>query len=209
MKKSFFTLLMVLIGFSSHMVKGNDKELDRNTKVLVFPLRGNVSSNYYPLTMIAHDMKVKEDSIVAVINKMVADNISENNSQFITTQECKGIVGLDKIQQQVKLVDSSSDVKIADLSAVSDRDYNSLIEQTGVGYVVFINGYYINKRDKPFNTVFHTISLSIFDSKKNKVLDFSSYYNTFDLVPIIEMKAASRKCAQKMAQTIIRKANKS
>ncbi len=209
MKKLFFILIIVLIGFSSHMVKGSDKELIRNTKVLVLPLLENVSSNYYPLTMIAQDMKVKEDSIVAVINNMVAENISENNSQIITDLDCKGIVGLDKIQQQVKLVDSSSDVKIADLSAVSERDYSRLIEQTGVGYVVFINGYYINKRDKPFNTVFHTISLSIFDSKKNKVFDFSNYYNTFDLVPIIEMKAASRKCVQKMAQTILRKANKS
>ncbi|NEW85018.1 MAG: hypothetical protein GZ094_21985 [Mariniphaga sp.] len=209
MKKLFFILIIVLICFSSHMVKGSDKELIRNTKVLVLPLLENVSSNYYPLTMIAQDMKVKEDSIVAVINNMVAENISENNSQIITDLDCKGIVGLDKIQQQVKLVDSSSDVKIADLSAVSERDYSRLIEQTGVGYVVFINGYYINKRDKPFNTVFHTISLSIFDSKKNKVFDFSNYYNTFDLVPIIEMKAASRKCVQKMAQTILRKANKS
>jgi len=209
MNKLFFTLLLMLFGFSNHLVKGNDKALSRNTRILVFPLRGNVSSNYYPLTMIAQDMKIREDSIVAVINKMVADNVSENNSQFITTLDCKGIEGMDKIQQQVKIVNSSTDVKIADLSAVSDKDYNCLIEQAGVSYVVFINGYYINKRDKPFNTVFHIISLSVFDSKKNKVLDFSNYYNTFDLIPFIEMKAASRKCAQKIAQTIIRKANKS
>ena len=208
MKITVFALAMILAGFSGHAANGINDVQKTNSKVLIVPLNENVASNYYPLSMMAEELNIGVDSVVFVLNQMVAESISESNSLFINAFNCKSKATLDKIQQQIKLEEVSSEIKTSDLSAVSDDDYKNLIDQTEVGYVVFINGYYITKKEKPFNTIFHTISFSVFDSKKKKVMDSSNFYNTFDLISFSEIKNASKKCTLKMTQAIIKKANK-
>lgn len=170
--------------------------------VLVVPTQLNVSSDYYPLDMIAESMNIQVDSVVPKLNAMVTNGLAENSTRFLIRQKTENTSTLQKITLRKISTERSS----ADLSSLTDDEFNKLLGSDKAKYVVIISGYFIQRMEKPFPTIFHTISYTIYDSNRQKTMDGFEYFNTYDLKSYVEMEASNRKISKKMTQAILKKA---
>lgn len=170
--------------------------------VMVVPSQLNVSSDYYPLDMIAESMNIQVDSVGPMLNAMVTNGLAENSRRFYICQKTENTSTLEKITLRKISTERSS----ADLSSLTDEEFRKLLGSDKAKYVVIISGYFIQRMEKPFPTIFHTISYTVYDSNRQKTMDGFEYFNTYDLKSYGEMEAGNRKISKKMTQAILKKA---
>jgi len=174
--------------------------------VLIVPSQMNISSDYYPLDMIAESMNIQVDSVAPKLNAMVTNGLSKNSTRFLIRQQTEASHSLENICQKIVLRKISTERNSADLSRLTDDEFHKLLGSDRTNYIVIISGYFIQRMEKPFQTIFHTISYTVYDSNRKKTMDGDESFNTFDLKNYVEMEAGNRKLSKKITQAILKKA---
>lgn len=144
-------------------------------KILVVAASHNISSGYYPISMLAQDMKTDEGSLEKELNNKLIATITTNSQLFVPILDCP---------------------------ADNPKD---LLSENNADYVVVINDYNFDQRVKPMNTVFHIISYSLHNRHGECILKDSDHYSTLELMEIDKLSAQMQKCSKKISKNILAK----
>jgi hypothetical protein len=202
-------LLLVVFLFSLFSVYAGNREQEpiHSDIVLVTPGKVNISSDFYPLDMIAESLKLKQDSLSQLLNGMVINHLKEKSPRFFSLSDKENSNAIIRnIRTKIEIHKQSDDRYKADLSNVPDIDFQGLLAQYGANYLVVISGYFIHPTTKPFQSVFHSISFSVFDAQKKLVFEGIQRFNTYNLDSFAELQEAHRKSSKRTVQEILKTA---
>lgn len=205
--KTIILLLFCCCMMSLHASpKTRETSSSLEKKILIITPEANVTSNYYSLDMIAEELNIGQDSVGSRLNGIVTESMAECDPIFVVLNGKSTVV--EELLKNIKVVEQPEKVSVADLLGVSEQDFKNLIRETGVDYVLVINGYFLNKQEQPFNTIFHTISFSMYDKNKKSILTDTNSYNTIALNSCEKIKEASKKCTKRMVKNILKEVSK-
>ncbi len=205
--KTIILLLFCCCMMSLHASpKTRETSSSLEKKILIITPEANVTSNYYSLDMIAEELNIGQDSVGSRLNGIVTESMAECDPIFVVLNGKSTVV--EELLKNIKVVEQPEKVSVADLSGVSEQDFKNLIRETGVDYVLVINGYFLNKQEQPFNTVFHTISFSMYDKNKKSILTDTNSYSTIALNSCETTNEASKKCTKRMVKNILKEVSK-
>ena len=200
------TLTTVLAGRISGTSKSEDAaEVKR---ILVVGLPDNVESNYFPLSMIAEETGMPEDSIDYAYNRAVTDNIVRANKdrryQFLPVEgrSASGWV------ERVSVKGEDEEAQYADLSQVDEAAYRQWMDAAGADYVLLLNRHYLKWQEKPLRTLFHITSYSLYDSHHREVAHGNHYFTSMDLDNREQLEKDSRKSSSRIAQNVVKTLSK-
>lgn len=174
-------------------------------KVMVVGLPHNVSSNYYPISMISEETGIPTDSVVATYNNAIAQNIVANNKDasvefFIPTDHAE----MQMVTDKIALKGDNAEQKMADLSEVAPQDFDRLLAQNDADYVLFLNQHYLKWQEKPMQTVFHITSYSLFDRDRQEVAHGNNNFTSINLESKDKLQKDARKSSSKIASAVVK-----
>ena len=177
-------------------------------KSLVVGLPDNVGSNFFPLSMIAEETGLPEDSIDYVYNRAVADNIVRANKdrryQFLRV-EGPSVSGW---MERVSVKGEDEEAQYADLSQVDEAAYRQWMDTADADYVLLLNRHYLKWQEKPLRTLFHITSYSLYDNRHREVARGNHYFTSMALDNREQLEKDSRKTSSRIAQNVVRQLSK-
>lgn len=118
------------------------KESSATVKVLVVGL-DNVSSNYFPESMITEETGIPEDSIGDTYNRIITDNIIHANKNkefaFISSEK---FADAEKLLGDIQ-VSGENEESYANVSQIDSQNYKQLLDEAHADYVLFLNQHYL------------------------------------------------------------------
>ena len=116
----FLTALSICTSIHAENVSSNETtENEHSTvKVLVIGLHDNVSSNYFPESLITEETGIPEESIDSTYNQIITKNIIETNKdKHIVFIDSKGLDGIGNMINDITLTGNNEE-QYADLSHI-------------------------------------------------------------------------------------------
>ena len=166
---------------------------------VIVSLNDNVKSNYFPKSMIEEESGIPYDKIEAVYNGTVINVIKDMfESEVIAlnmNQETNDFI--DEI-----IVTGEDENVYSDLSKIETELYDNILDKHKAEYVLIINQHYLKWQETPLRTLFHFISYSVFDDKKNEVTRGSEYFTSMDLLNEQQLQKKFRKTSKKIASEV-------
>ena len=178
-----------------------------SVKVLVVGL-DNVSSNYFPESMITEETGIPEDSIGDTYNRIITDNIIQTNkSKEFTFISSENFSDTEQLLVEVKM-SGENEESYADVEQIDHKNYKQLMDEAHADYVLFLNQHYLKWQEKPLRTLFHFVSYSLYDKNQQEVTKGNNYFTCMNLEKADKLSKASRKSSSKIASTIIKSIDK-
>ena len=173
-------------------------------KILVVGLPDNVESNYFPVSMIAEETGIPEDSVDYAYNQAVAENIALSNKDkrfcFLPLEDCQE---KEAWMSGIELK-GDEEAKYADLSKVDENVYRQWMAAAGADYVLLLNQHYLKWQEKPLRTLFHITSYSLYDKNHREVTRGNHYFTSMELDNRAQIEKDSRKSSLRIAQNVVK-----
>ncbi len=206
----FLTALSICTSIHAENVSSNETtENEHSTvKVLVIGLHDNVSSNYFPESMITEETGIPEESIDSTYNQIITKNIIETNKdKHIVFIDSKGLDGIGNVINDITLTGNNEE-QYADLSHIESKDYHNLLDNAHADYLLILNQHYLKWQEKPLRTLFHFVSYSLFDKSQQEITKGNSYFTCMNLEKADKLMKASKKSSSKIALSITKNIDK-
>lgn len=174
-------------------------------RIMVVGLPDNVSSNYYPITMISEETGIPSDSVDAAYNSAIAQNIISSNKN----ENIKFFVPADKgevktVMERIGLKGDEADEKQVDLSRVESNAFREMLARNNADYVLFLNQHYLKWQEKPMQTLFHITSYSLYDRTMQEVVHGNNNFTSINLENRERLCKDSRRSSSKILSTIVK-----
>lgn len=185
--------------------KDNTADTNKGKSVLIVGLNDNVKSNYFYKGMIAEETGINADSISAIYNRILAENIAKAAAKKKKLAVSTLVPGADSNQfvNEIKVIGEEEDCQ-SDLSQVSDEEWKKTLDKAQAEYVLVLNQHYLKWQEEQLHTLFHIVSFSLFDENKQEIYHGNSYFTSMNLITPQEMEKTCRKSAAKIANNIIK-----
>lgn len=175
-------------------------------RIMVVGLPDNVSSNYYPISMISEETGIAPDSVDVAYNSAIAQNIISNNKdERISFFVPANTSGMTSVMEKIGLKGDEAGEKRADLSRVGADAFRNMLARNDADYVLFLNQHYLKWQEKPMQTVFHITSFSLFDGTMREVLYGNNNFTSINLENREKLRKDARKSSSKILSTIVKK----
>ena len=175
---------------------------------MVIGLHDNVSSNYFPESMITEETGIPEESIDSTYNQIITKNIIETNKdKHIVFIDSKGLDGIGNMINDITLTGNNEE-QYADLSHIESKDYHNLLDNAHADYLLILNQHYLKWQEKPLRTLFHFVSYSLFDKSQQEITKGNSYFTCMNLEKADKLMKASKKSSSKIALSITKNIDK-
>ena len=134
--KSIILGLFAMASVATVQAEEVGKESSATVKVLVVGL-DNVSSNYFPESMITEETGIPEDSISDTYNRIITDNIIHANKNkefaFISSEK---FADAEKLLGDIQ-VSGENEESYANVSQIDSQSYKQLLDEAHADYVLF------------------------------------------------------------------------
>ena len=186
--------------------KGNKAEgtKAKSKSVLIVGLNDNVKSNYFYNKMIAEETGISADSVSAIYNRVIAQNIVEAAQKKhlpMTTLTACG--GAGDVVDDIRLVGESED-RHSDLSLVPETEWRETLDKAGAEYVLVLNQHYLKWNEEQLRTLFHIVCYSVYDADKNEVYRGNTYFSSMYLITPQEMAKSCKKSTAKIVSNMLK-----
>lgn len=207
-------LLMFTFTCAGYAVEENEENaaaVPASRKILVIGLDDNIKSNYYDPEMLADGTGIVKDSLSSVYNEVI-----ENNLRKVARKDKLPFYLIPVSAHSKDWKELTEDVRIKNDEEKSSSDWNGvdsnelqlLMQKTPADYLLVLDTHYLKYQEKPFKTVFHFVNYSLYNNRKEKLTQGSSYFTSFAPQSEKDMVASSRKSSQKILSEIIKTINK-
>lgn len=213
--RTTLTLLLSMCAFTQSMAVEENEEntatVPANRRVLVIGLDGNIKSNYYDPEMLSEGTGIVKDSLCSVYNEVIENNLAKaagkEKSKFHFIPVQMGEKDWKELTSNVT-IKNDDEHSSSDWSKVNSAELRALMKKTPADYLLVLDTHYLKYQEKPFKTVFHFINYSLYNDKKEKLTQGSSYFTSFAPQSEKEMANSSRKSSQKIVSDIVKTINK-
>lgn len=198
-------ILMLSQAVYANTKKEKSADANKEKCVLIIGLNDNVKSNYFYEGMIAEETGINEDSISAIYNRILAENITKAAAKKnkLTMNTLMPGAENDQLVSEIKVVGEDEKCQ-SDLSQVSDEEWKETLDKAQVEYVLVLNQHYLKWQEEQLHTLFHFVCFSLFDENKKEIYHGNSYFTSMNLITPQEMEKTCQKSAVKIANNIMK-----
>lgn len=200
MKKTILTILTSLFVLVSVQANENDKKNDtKKKKVLLISF---ITQNFYSTydnTEVAKTNKVTEDKVLKMLDEKVSSMFanSDEGVEFINHND-------DSLAEKISFSYNKQEWLIPDLSGLTDAEFNKILEDNNVDYVIFINNYEMKWIGDPQYKLNNEIHYSIFKKNKVGIIEGKYSFSTPKLVPVAKMDKKYKKAVAKICNKFLK-----
>lgn len=170
----------------------------KKTVLVVGLKKGNITSNFYSPEGIAEKTSITIDSLEDVFSRTIVESIKKKNDNGLNIIplmfKAKNNV-LGKVNYRY-----DRDILAADLSELSEAEYQSLLSQYNADYVMFIGNYYLKYEGG--SNLFHIIKYDVYNKNKKNVVSEKAFFNTPELMPLASFEKKLERSGSKIAEQL-------
>lgn len=197
--KKLYTIALALFCVATLSAKSRGVSMLKNdAHIVVVGLAENVKSNYYLDYMIEEETAIPKDSICAVYNRTVAEQISHE-------------LGSDNVMHYAQCPEISNEIKVSgekeevysDINSVDAEVYSSFLEREDAKYMLVINQHYLKWQREPLRTLFHFVSYTLYNDQKQEVSRGCKYFTSMNTLNGKELRKKCKKTSGKIAESLV------
>lgn len=203
MKK--LTLLFVLLIFVSSPAKAanDDEKNDINKKrVLLISFIENNFYTTYDKAEVAKTNKVAEEKVLEMLNEKVSSMFANNSEDDVEFVNYNGEI--ENLTDKISFSYNDKEWLLPDVSGLSNEEFNKLLTDNNVDYVIFINTYEMKWIGDPQYKLDNEIHYSIFKKDKEAIIEGKYTFSTPKLVPVVKMDKKYKKAVAKICSKFLK-----
>lgn len=198
---SVFTILFLLLSFSGQAEFSTENNDSKKKKVLLVSF---ITKNFYSTyanAEVAEANKVTEEKVLKMLDEKISSTFtnSDEGIEFINyTDEFYDL------SDKVGFNYNEEELLIPDLVELTDEEFNKLLEEHNVDYVIFINNYEMKWIGDPQYKLTNEIHYSIFKKNKESIVQGKHSFSTAKLVPADKMNKKYKKAVAKICTKFLK-----
>lgn len=204
MKKIALMFTMSLfISFSAQANDKKKKESDVSKKrVLIVSFITNNFYSTYDKSEVAKTNKVTEDKVLTMLDEKVSSmfaNSHEEGVEFVNHTSAS-----DDLSEKISFSYNEKEWLIPDLEGLTNDEFNRLLTDNNVDYVIFINNYEMKWLGDPQYKLNNEIHYSIFKKDKEAIIEGKYSFSTPKLIPVAKMDKKYKKAVSKICNKFLK-----
>jgi len=169
--------------------------------ILVIGFGNNITSNYFPLVDAAEKLEIPYAEYDSVLNQKLSNEFQELDFRKVRFATASSYYEVGKLRNMLFYPGEMGNAAHI-ICQTHNQELIEVIRNYEADYMVVYGQYQLKWQEEPFNTLFHILDYTVFDSNLQEIYRGQEHFNTFSLARTNELQRNFQRLVKRNANTI-------